>query len=490
MQWFVGLVGAGLAPEPPPTQPKVASSTTVALGEGDDPFNVGEMVEYFSSSTQTWIVAKVLAINPRGTYNLDCKPDVPAEKIRKRIGTDSSEPKYAIGDFVEYASTTHGWITAKVLGITPQGSYNLDCKPDVPRDKIRPKSQNQTQNGNFEPTVRTSQQGNTYSRVSFGEGGFKPEGSVQTLPRSKTQDVAEQPVQLVKVHQIGQGNWRFEVCPEGAHRLQKYGARPISVISVCGPQRSGKTFLLNLLSERAQQNQGFASTGRSGTEGLWLFGTANGEDESSPLIALLDCEGMGVDGSGQTKSAKLLTLCGLLSSVLVLNTRGALNESTFKLLNPCCRFGDFADLGPGVPRGSNAALLWLLRDFMMGLQDSTGRQMAPDEYMDQALLSAQVHDQALGSNLRQNLRGFFSRQTCAMLVKPTAEESQLQSMQNVPYTSLRNEFRAGVEVLRTQLFSTCRASAKSVSGQPLGCNAFVALTRQLCDTLNNQLPST
>mmetsp|Transcript_65564 Transcript_65564/g.102361 ORF Transcript_65564/g.102361 Transcript_65564/m.102361 type:complete len:1134 (+) Transcript_65564:76-3477(+) len=480
MQWFAGLVG-GLAPEPPQTMPKCHSES----------YAVGEMIEYFSSSTQTWIVAKVLGINQSGTYNLDCKPDVSAEKIRRRQSSgggglislggnnNSDGAKYAVGDMVEYNSSAHGWITAKVLGVTQKGTYNLDCKPDVQREKIRPKH---VDTATFDPVTRTNNQIERQgSRVSFGEGGFKPESSIQTaaMYERKRPVVVEPPVQLLRIQQGGQRGWYFELCPEGAQRLERYGSRRISIISVCGLPRSGKSYLLHLLTEQLQERPSFS---RNGTDGLWLFGVVN-EDDSSPLIAFLDCESLVSD----VKSGCLLTLCGLLSSVLILNTKGALNDSLFKALGTSCRFADHAELGPGVPRSSNAALLWLLRDFSMDLRDSTGRLMTPDEYMEQALLSAQ-HDQSPGSNLRQNLRGFFSRQSCAMLTRPVVDESQTQQLMNLPYSSLTSQFRTGAEALRTQLLATCRASAKSVGGTPLGCVAFVALLRQLLDSLNNQQP--
>ena len=47
------------------------------------------------------------------------------------------------------------------------------------------------------------------------------------------------------------------------------------------------------------------------------------------------------------------------------------------------------------------------------------------------------------------------------------EEAELQSLEQLPYSSLRPEFRAGVEALRTQLTATCHSSPKMVGGQPL-----------------------
>lgn len=50
-----------------------------ALG-GTNP--VGEQVEYFSATSSQWIPAKVMSLTERGTYNLDVKADVAADRVR------------------------------------------------------------------------------------------------------------------------------------------------------------------------------------------------------------------------------------------------------------------------------------------------------------------------------------------------------------------------------------------------------------------------
>jgi hypothetical protein len=232
-----------------------------------------------------------------------------------------------------------------------------------------------------------------------------------------------------------------------------------------------------------------ACSGRSGDEGIWLFGTATGEDDSGPVIALLDCEGItdSGDSSEQARSAQLLALCGLLSSVVVLNTKGMLNDGLLKNISNACRFADHADASAGGVAGnaSHAALVWLLRDFMLELRDTAGRQVTPDEYLDKALTSFSEGGQMPCNELRHRLRGFFSRQSCVTLVRPSGQESQLE---NLPLSSLRSEFRAGAEALQAQLMATCRANPKTVGGHPLSCVAFVAVMGQLLASLNNQFP--
>jgi len=179
-------------------------------------------------------------------------------------------------------------------------------------------------------------------------------------------------------------------------------------------------------------------------------------------------------------------LCALLSSVLVLNTKGTLNENVFNSLALTCRFAEHIE--EKGQEASRPALLWVLRDFVLELRDGAGHPMTTDEYLEQALHAAPL----AGSNprgqaakeVRQSLLQFFSHRSCMTLVQPAIDETQLQNLSDVPYRSLRGEFRAGVEALRTQLVATCHLNPKTVGGQVLGCASFVALMKQLVESLN------
>lgn len=488
MSWFgwgapaPGTQPLGTQPVPVGTHPGglvAGSATALSATNLSGTYAAGELVEYHSSSQGSWIPAKVLARNPNGTYNLDCKIDVPPDKIRRMAakapdtGGGFAGAEFKAGDRVEYYSTSSGtWILAKVLAVNSKGTYNLDCKPDVMPDKVRRPVKSQV-----EPPPQGLLSGGNAGSNSAALGSKYPKPAMTA------------PVQLLRVRQDGK-KWVYEVCQEGAEILERHGSRRIAVASICGLYRTGKSYLLNMLLERVQRGQPLFQVGgttRACTEGLWLWGSADSDDEHSPLLAFLDCEGFGSTESDRTRDAQLLTLCALLSSVLVLNTKGALNEGLFNALALTCRFAEHIE-----ERGNEASrpvLLWVLRDFMLELRDPAGRPISPDEYLEQQLHAAPTggHDEARGkaaTEVRHSLLNFFAHRGCATLVQPLIDEKQLQELEKVPYTSLRGEFRAGVEALRTQLIATCHSNPKAIGGQPLGCYSFVALVRQLVSALN------
>uniref|UniRef100_A0A7S4Q2C9 GB1/RHD3-type G domain-containing protein n=1 Tax=Alexandrium monilatum TaxID=311494 RepID=A0A7S4Q2C9_9DINO len=301
--------------------------------------------------------------------------------------------------------------------------------------------------------------------------------------------VVVEPVQLLRVCRH-EKHWQYEVCPEGARLLESHGSRRIAVTTICGLYRTGKSYILNLLLERLQRKLPLFQVGgttRACTEGLWLWGSVDSESPAAPLMAFVDCEGFGSTDSDRTRDAQLMTLCALLSSVLVLNTKGALSEGLFSALALCCRFAEHVE-----ERGNEASrpsLMWVLRDFQLELLDPHGRPISPSEYLEQALRAApaagyNAERGEAAQEVRQSLLRFFNQRSCVTLVRPAIEEEDLQQLERLPYASLRSEFRAGVEALRSQLVSQCHHSPKAVGGQPISCIAFVALMRQLVTAMN------
>lgn len=430
-------------------------------------YKVGELVEYLSATTNSWITAKVQQINANGTINLDVKANVSADKIRKfsgrlsAAGPAGAAGTFAVNEMVEYFSASSGtWIPAKITKVYPQqGVYDLDCKANVTADKIRKKG-----------------------------GVPAPRGISAASSTASAPIKLNAPVQLLKVTRSGM-RWRYEVCQEGAKVLESYGPRRIAVASVCGLYGTGKSYLLNLLLERIQKREAPFKVGSSTqacTDGLWLWGSAEQADSNSPLLAFLDCEGIGSGESDKTRDAQLMSLCGLISSVLLLNTKGALNERTLNSLALACKFGEQIDEHGN--EASRPLLLWVIRDFVLE-KDQSGRTMTPDQYLEQTLQSGPTDATGdRGSSaleVRKNLRDFFGRRSCTTLVQPVTDEKKLQNLTTAPYQSLRGEFRTGVEALRAQMNSALKSNPKAIGGQAISSFAFAALLRKFAEALNS-----
>lgn len=134
--------------------------------------------------------------------------------------------------------------------------------------------------------------------VTVTEPKQNGEASIETAPSSASKEL-----QLV---------------PE-ALELLKTIQKPIAVLAICGPYRTGKSFFIS----RVVGETGTFKLGHSMevcTRGIWLSTTALECDEF--VLLLLDTEGIGaMEGEGpESFTTKLLVTTILLSSFLIYNS--------------------------------------------------------------------------------------------------------------------------------------------------------------------------
>ena len=107
---------------------------------------------------------------------------------------------------------------------------------------------------------------------------------------------------------------------EEAVELLKTIRKPVVVLSICGPYRTGKSYFLSHLLHKPFTFQ-MGHTMDVCTRGIWLSTTALMCDEF--VLLMLDTEGIGAvdgDGSDSTYVMKLLVITALLSSTLIYNS--------------------------------------------------------------------------------------------------------------------------------------------------------------------------
>ena len=110
----------------------------------------------------------------------------------------------------------------------------------------------------------------------------------------------------------------LKLVPEALDMLERI-QKPVAVLAICGPYRSGKSFFIS----RVVGQPGTFKLGHSMevcTRGVWLSTTALECDEF--VLLLLDTEGTGaVEGEGpESFTTKLLVTTILISSFLIYNS--------------------------------------------------------------------------------------------------------------------------------------------------------------------------
>merc|ERR1712054_464102 len=233
-----------------------------------------------------------------------------------------------------------------------------------------------------------------------------------------------------------------------------------------------------------------ASSTQSCTEGLWICTFGNSAAPLTPkqglaeppLPAFIDCEGCCGVNSDPERDACLMMLCIMISSVLLLNTRGVLSETLFNTLALACRCVEHTKAY--IIGHSTAHLLVVVRDFALELVSAQGLRITPNEYLGQTLLASPLagHHSERGRTSLENrklLLDTFPKRRCTTLVRPVVDEHNLRSLNSLPPGHLRPEFCRDVAALQSELSDDFYASSR-----PLDCAVFLARLRRLIDVLN------
>ncbi|XP_006038165.1 guanylate-binding protein 1-like [Alligator sinensis] len=285
----------------------------------------------------------------------------------------------------------------------------------------------------------------------------------------------EQPLCLV-----GNGtNGELEVKPKALEIL--YGiTQPVVVVSIVGLYRTGKSYLMNQL---AGKKRGFplGSTVQSQTKGIWMWCLPHPRLSDYTLV-LLDTEGLGDVEKGNTKNDnQIFALTVLLSSTLVYNSKGTIDEYAMEQLHFVTTLSEHikvkAQEGEEDEEGCQfvrffPCFIWAVRDFTLELKINE-HLVTEDDYLENALkFKKAVTKGALAYNLpRECIKSFFPTRKCFVFVQP-APAKDISQLELLPESSLDPQFLEKTRhfcqhVLQSSPVKTVKGG-HPVSGQMLG----------------------
>ncbi|XP_026061127.1 guanylate-binding protein 2-like [Carassius auratus] len=230
-------------------------------------------------------------------------------------------------------------------------------------------------------------------------------------------------------------NGSLSVCKHALEFLSRI-KEPVVVVSVVGLYRTGKSYLMNRL---AGQQSGFAlgSAVESKTKGIWMWCVPHPKKEGHTLV-LLDTEGLGDVDKGDSKNDSwIFCLAVLLSSTLVYNSRGTIDNTALENLHYVTELSEQINIRSplsipdGAAEGDDChfvrffpSFIWVLRDFTLKLE-ADGKKMTEDEYLEFALdLKKGVNKKISDYNLpRQCIRNYFPSRNCFVFPSPASIEN-------------------------------------------------------------------
>uniref|UniRef100_A0A674IEM4 GB1/RHD3-type G domain-containing protein n=1 Tax=Terrapene triunguis TaxID=2587831 RepID=A0A674IEM4_9SAUR len=255
--------------------------------------------------------------------------------------------------------------------------------------------------------------------------------------------------------------------------------QPVVVVAIAGLYRTGKSYLLNRLAGKDRGGFSLGSTVQSHTKGIWMWCLPHPRRAGHTLV-LLDTEGLGDVEKGDAKNDTwIFALAVLLSSTLVYNSMGTINQQAMDQLHYVTELTERIKV-KAAGRGSRQdgedsaefvrffpAFVWAVRDFTLQLE-LDGREITEDEYLENGLkLKPGSSRQAQLFNLpRECIRQFFPAWKCFVFVQP-AGRRDLARLEELREDELEPEFRQQVTQFCRHVWETSKPKTIP-GGHPLG----------------------
>ena len=278
---------------------------------------------------------------------------------------------------------------------------------------------------------------------------------------------------------------KFILNPSGLSFIRTLPS-PLSVISIAGMYRTGKSYLLNRVFLNRSHAFEVGPSINPCTKGIWvwgetLFGTT---DESTPCTVLVvDTEGMGGLEKDANYDSRIFSIATLISSCFVYNSTGSIDETAIENLGLIVNLSKLIQAAD--PVSFFPKFLWVVRDFTLQLIEDDGQVIDPNEYLEKALRQQRGNSESVENKnrIRSTLTNYFRERECVTLVRPTIEEQDLQHLDGLQANQLRSEFVQQVGELRRK--TMFEAKPKKVNGQEVSGEVLVGLMERYVEAFNS-----
>ena len=253
-----------------------------------------------------------------------------------------------------------------------------------------------------------------------------------------------QPSSPIPLLQFSGAERTYRISQQALEAFQTIPAEaPISIVSILGKYRTGKSFILNKIIPQGSFLVG--NTINSCTKGLWMYLMPkklflehllgkrklenllkSNESQDSGYMIIIDSEGYGGVDESASHDSRVFILTLLISSCLLYNSVGTIDENALNNISVVIRLSNEIQ-----EKSENSvqfpALLWLLRDFVLKLEDKSGKGMSAKDYLEGALeLQKGVSDGVEKKNkIRRMFKHFFGDRDCLALVRPAETEEEI-----------------------------------------------------------------
>ncbi|KAJ1288018.1 hypothetical protein BS78_02G056100 [Paspalum vaginatum] len=330
----------------------------------------------------------------------------------------------------------------------------------------------------------------------MGLRGFAPAAWAAALLLAAVAAAGADPGGLERAFSIVEpdyGHTKLRLAKEGLEAIQRIKT-PIAAVSVIGPYRSGKSFLLNqLLSLSCDRGFGVGHMRDTKTKGIWVWGSPVEVDIDGSKVSVLylDTEGFESVGKSNVYDDRIFALATVLSSVMIYNLPETIREADISRLSFAV---EIAEEFYGRVKGQDVAfepakLLWLIqRDFLVTFHDPEGKSV--QQMVDEALQRVPNNngDKSIDeiNQIRDSLEFMGGNSTAFSLPQPHLQRTKLCDMEDQEldpsYVKRRDQLK---QIVASMI------KPKFVQGRTLNGTEFVSFIEQILEALNKgEIPST
>ena len=293
-------------------------------------------------------------------------------------------------------------------------------------------------------------------------------------------------------------NGKFIIPEEAKKLLSQKSFTNIGIISLVGKYRTGKSFLLNRVLLNKQENSGFGvgPTFRPCTKGIWIWSKPimiSNSNCSKPFPCfLIDTEGLGAYIEEINHDTKIFLIAIIISSLFIYNSFGALDEISITSLSLVLNLSETIKIKSLTHKDTEEelaeyfpALLWLLRDFSLKLEDINGNAITEKQYLEKALENISGNNEIIEekNRVRKLIRTYFPERDCFTMVRPVENEKDLQNLEYLSNEELREEFLKQAENFRNKIINI--ACPKTFRKKLLNGSMLVELVQNILDSINS-----
>ena len=215
---------------------------------------------------------------------------------------------------------------------------------------------------------------------------------------------------------------------EGTLELLQSIDKPLAILSICGPYRSGKSYFMSrLLGSPGAFQLGHSM--RACTRGIWMATTILECEEFAAVF--LDTEGIDAIGASETMAMFLLTLITLLSSYLIYNSKKVPQKVDLDKMRCFSQLSTSLLAQRGDSMTTEAMkkffprFLWLLRDVHLAITDKEGKKITPTEFLHTRILASECGEP---TELGSSLCSLFPSLECCTLPVPSIKKEVIRNI--------------------------------------------------------------